>query len=82
MLKDSNYYDYTKNKLKEMFDINLDELSDCGKKGLIDVEINHNRAWVRDLYEKNKNNLDRVALFYRGTKITYREMFENASKYA
>ena len=82
MFNDLTDYDYTKQILKEMFDINLDELSERGKKGLIDVEVNHNRAWVKDLYEKNKNNLDAVALFYRGTKITYREMFENASKYA
>ena len=82
MINGLSEYDYTKQVLKDMFDINLDELSDKAKKGLVDVEINHNQAWVRDLYERNKNNLDAVALFYRGTKITYRKMFENASRYA
>lgn len=82
MINDLTEYEYTRQVLKDMFDINLDELSDKAKKGLVDVEVNHNRAWARDLFERNKNNLDATALFYRGTKVTYREMFENASKYA
>lgn len=75
-------YIYTKKKFKEMFNINIDEFSNKVKKGLIDVEINHNTSWVRDLYKKNVNNLDDQALFYRGTKVTYRELFANAEKYA
>jgi len=75
-------YNYTKKVFKEMFDMDFDELSDTAKKGLIDVEINHDTSWTRDLYNKNKNKLDRVALFYRGKKITYREMFSSAEKYA
>ncbi len=78
----SSGYEYTKKILRELFDIDIDTYSIKVQKGLIDVEINHNRSWAKDLYEKNKDNLDAIALLYRGTKITFREMFENASKYA
>ena len=72
----------TEQKLKELFGIDFNRYSKKIQKGLTDVEVNHNRSWVVDLYEKNKNNLDTVALFYRGTKITYRELFKNVEKYA
>ena len=62
--------------LKEKFHIDINELSARAQKGLNDVEENHNTCWVRDLYNKNKNNLDETAIFYRGTKITYRTLFE------
>lgn len=68
--------------LKEKFHIDINELSARAQKGLNDVEENHNTCWVRDLYNKNKNNLDETAIFYRGTKITYRTLFENAIRYA
>ena len=72
----------TEQKLKELFGIDFNRYSKKIQKGLTDVEVNHNRSWVVDLYEKNKNNLDTVALFYRGTKITYHELFKNVEKYA
>lgn len=72
----------TEKKLKELFGIDFNRYSKKIQKGLTDVEVNHNRSWVVDLYEKNKNNLDTVALFYRGTKITYRDLFQNVEKYA
>ena len=68
--------------LKEKFHIDINELSARAQKGLNDVEENHNTCWVRDLYNKNKNNFDETAIFYRGTKITYRTLFENAIRYA
>lgn len=51
---------------------------------LADLEVNHNTSWVRDLYNKNKKrkNLFNVALFYRGQKITYRQLFAYAEVYA
>lgn len=49
---------------------------------LEDLELTHNTSWVRDIYNKNKDNLDHIALFYRGAEITYRQMFANAEKYA
>ncbi len=72
----------TEKKLKELFGIDFNRYSKKIQKGLTDVEVNHNRSWVVDLYEKNKNNLDTVALFYRGTKITYRELFKQVELFA
>lgn len=49
---------------------------------LFDINNNHNWSWIREIYERNKNNMNKVALLYRGNKITYREMFKNAVTYA
>ena len=49
---------------------------------LKDIEINHNHSWYDELYNRNKNNLDDIALIYRGNKITYREMFDKMNQYA
>lgn len=51
-------------------------------KILKDIEENHNWSWIREIYERNRNNLNTVAIFYRGKKITYREFFNNSIKYA
>lgn len=71
-----------KDTLKEICNLDIEQLSPRGQAGVYDVEVNHNRCWAKDLYEKNKNNLKTVALFYRGTKITYDELFKNVLKYA
>ena len=49
---------------------------------LEELEQNHNHSWYEELYKRNKNSLDDVALFYRGTEITYGEMFEHMREYA
>ncbi len=49
---------------------------------LKDLQENHNHSWYEELYERNKDSLDDIAIFYRGTEITYREMFSNMKKYA
>lgn len=49
---------------------------------LKDIEENRNRSWYEEIYERNKNNLEDIAILYRGNKITYKEMFENMKKYA
>jgi len=43
---------------------------------------NHNTSWIEELYKRNKDRLDTVAIIYRGTKITYRQFFHNVEKYA
>ena len=75
-------YLFTGKKLQNLFDIDFSRYPKKIQRGLEDVEINHNRSWIVDLYEKNKNNLDAVALFYRGTKITYRELFKQVEIFA
>ena len=42
----------------------------------------HNWSLYDEIYNRNKNGLDRVALYYRGTSITYGQMFEKANEYA
>ena len=42
----------------------------------------HNHSWYTELYNRNKENLDDIALVYRGTKIKYGELFDNINKYA
>ena len=52
------------------------------KEILKDIEKNHNHSWYEELYTRNKNNLDDVAIFYRGYNVSYRKMFDNMQKYA
>lgn len=58
------------------------ELSAQASLILKDIELNHNWSWYREIHNRNKNDLDAIAIFYRGTKITYRELFENSIKFA
>ena len=52
------------------------------KEILKDIEKNHNHSWYNELYIRNKDSLDDIALVYRGNTITYRQMFDNMKKYA
>ncbi len=48
-----------------------------------DIEKNHNWSWYREMFDRNKDNLDLLALTYRrDTKITYQEMFNRATEMA
>lgn len=49
---------------------------------LIDLEVNHNHSWYRELELRSKKNPEAIALFYRGTKISFKEMFEKADDVA
>lgn len=66
-----NFDDYKKNKKKRFIDSVLD-----------DLQRNHNHSWYEELYLRNKDNLNDIALFYRGTEVTYGEMFEKMQEYA
>lgn len=46
----------------------------------IERDVNH--SWYTEIKNRNTNNLDKCALFYRANKISYKEMFEKADKYA
>ena len=46
------------------------------------IKKNKNHSWYQEVYERNKNNLDSYAIFYRGNRITYREMFEKVDSVA
>ena len=66
----SNHYEYS------------DSLPASAKRALDDLELKHDTSWMMEMFERNKNNLNSIALLYRGNKITYKEMFEEAYKYA
>ena len=66
----SKHYEYS-SKLKKKVKEALDEL-----------EENHDSSWALEMYTRNKNNLNAIALFYRGNKITYEKMFSSAFAYA
>lgn len=49
---------------------------------LMIIEKEHNHSWYHELKKIAENNGDKLALFYRGTKIAFQEMFDNADKIA
>ena len=49
---------------------------------LEELEANHNHSWFEELYLRNEQTLDDIALFYRGAEVTYGEMFEHMKEYA
>ena len=54
-----------------------------GKKaiaGLIDLEENHNHSWSKELRQRALKDPNAIALFYRGNKITFEEMFAKADE--
>lgn len=69
-IRKSNHYEYSSN------------LPESAKRALDDLEKNHDTSWFMEIYKKNINNLDSVALLYRGNKISYKEMFNKAYDYA
>lgn len=69
-IRKSNHYEYSPN------------LPESAKRALDDLEKNHDTSWFMEIYKRNINNLDSVALLYRGNKISYKEMFNKAYDYA
>ena len=49
---------------------------------LANLEKFNNHSWYQELYNRNKDNLDDIALIYRGNEITYGEMFSRVEEYA
>lgn len=80
-----------KNQIKEMIlnkDKNIkvysydDSLKLKVKQALIDLDKNHNNSWAVEMYLKNCDNLESIAIKYRGNKITYKDMFEQSFEFA
>lgn len=46
------------------------------------INIENNHSWYKEVNNRALKHLDKVALFYRGNKISYREMFEKADMYS
>lgn len=51
-------------------------------KALIDLEIHDNKSWYEYLKNRNINNMNATALFYRGNKISFDNMFNAADNVA
>lgn len=50
--------------------------------GLKNMEDNHNHSWYQELKQRSEGHENELALFYRGTKITFGEMFKQADRVA
>lgn len=42
----------------------------------------HNHSWYEEIYLRNKDNKEKVAMLFRGTEITYQEFFDMVVMYA
>lgn len=42
---------------------------------------NRNLCWAKDMESRNKNRLESIAIFYRGNKITYRQLFKQRDEF-
>lgn len=51
-------------------------------KALIDIEKNFDISWYKYLKLRNKANMNDTALFYRGNKISFQEMFDKVDAVA
>ena len=49
---------------------------------LKEIEENHNNSLFEEIFKRRNNELDRVALFYKGNKINYLTLKVNVEKYA
>ena len=43
------------------------------KRALEDLQRNHNHSWYDEIMLRNKENMDKLAIFYRGKGISYQE---------
>lgn len=50
--------------------------------GLIEIEKKHNTSWYQELKKRSKDCPNELALFYRGTKVSFSEMFTKADEVA
>lgn len=48
------------------------------EKALTEIDLNHNWSWYDEVYFRWKNDLNKLAIYFRGYEITGREMFEKA----
>lgn len=51
-------------------------------KVLEDIDENHNHSFALEIIKNNKDNLNQVAINYRGNKITYEDVFDKVISYA
>lgn len=81
-------------KLLDVFKENIADIADerivvkreksLEKAGRVikDLRLNRNWSWYDELFFRNQDNLDAVAISYRGVEFTYQEMFDKMNEYA
>ncbi len=62
--------------------ISTKKLSNKVTNALKELEEKHNTSLAVELYNRNKDNLNNTALFYRGNKISYGSVFSYAYNFA
>ena len=77
-INDEKFAEYRKNKLI----VKRKKSLQMADKVIKELKMTRNWSWYRELLYRNHDNMDAVALFYRGNEITYRELFENIKEYA
>ena len=62
---------------------NLDDYDDDKtRKILLDIDLNKNHSWIKEIWERNKSRLNYIAILYRGQKFTYEDFFLQSYRYA
>lgn len=90
MIENTGLYDIEKFKLEMDNEIERPcdkpyDISGYDKKNqkiLRDIDLNHNHSWIKEIWNRNKNNLKNTAIFYRGQKFSYEDFFVNSYKFA
>lgn len=59
-----------------------DDLSKKVREVLADLDANHNNSVTVEVILNNLDNLDKIAISYRGNDITYKELFVKSFEYA
>lgn len=49
---------------------------------LTDIDVNRNHSWAVEMFVRNRSNLDKIAVQYRGNEMSYRSVFEQAYGFA
>jgi len=52
------------------------------EKALAEIKEFSDHSWYKELYRRNSHRLGKVAILYRGTTVTYGEMFDKMKDYA
>lgn len=61
----------------------LDVYSDMKTRQILkEIDEKHNHSWIKEIWLRNKAELDNTAIIYRGQRITYKEFFIMSYKYA
>lgn len=61
---------------------NLDGYDIKNQLILKEIDENRNHCWIKEVYQRRKNDLKNTAIIYRGHKFTYSSFFAQSYRYA